>query len=513
MTLAFPAPGRAQRAAPLSAGWRRALIWLGVSWASILLIFQRDVRGLTDIYWNSTTFGHCLFVPLIFGWLVWLRREQLMRMEPVAWWSALGWVGAGALVWVAGELGGVALVRHVALVMMMQGAVVTLLGPHVARGLIFPLAYMGFLVPFGDFLEPPLQTVTVKMVMALLHLFGVPASVDGVLITIPNGYFEVAEACSGDKFVIAMLAYGTLVANVCYVSWRRRAAFMAMALSVPVLANGVRAFGTIYAAWWTSVEAATGFDHIVYGFVFFALVMAGVIAIGWRWFDRDPSAPWFDPDKLAPPTRRTIDVTSGSGLVIGIAVAAAALGYGLDARAQPLPARIALPDVPGWSRAPLNADTPWVPYYPTADHFLIGRYVDRWGRRVDLAIAVYGGQHEGKELITFGQGAIRENDRWVRVENLPALSGGAAVRMRAGRVERETVSWYRIGNVVTSNPRTVKLETLKAKLFGGPQRAVAVLLSAEREGQDSRAAISDFLAAMGPVDQVADRAAGMDVPR
>ena len=77
------------------------------------------------------------------------------------------------------------------------------------------------------------------MVMPLLHLFGVPAQVDGVLITTPNGYFEVAEACSGAKFVIAMIAYGALVANVCYRhAGRRRAAFMAMALVVPVIANG-----------------------------------------------------------------------------------------------------------------------------------------------------------------------------------------------------------------------------------------------------------------------------------
>src|SRR3546814_4627504 len=79
------------------------------------------------------------------------------------------------------------------------------------------------------------------MIRPLLQLFGVPAAVDGVLITIPNGYSEVAEACSGAKFVIAMIAYGTLVANVCYVSWSRRAAFMVMALVVPVLANGLRA--------------------------------------------------------------------------------------------------------------------------------------------------------------------------------------------------------------------------------------------------------------------------------
>src|SRR3546814_5937239 len=63
-------------------------------------------------------------------------------------------------------------------------------------------------------------------------------------------------------------------------SWSRRAAFMVMALVVPVLANGLRAFGTIYAAHITSVEQATGYDHIVYGWIFFGLVMAAVLAIG-----------------------------------------------------------------------------------------------------------------------------------------------------------------------------------------------------------------------------------------
>jgi exosortase len=115
------------------------------------------------------------------------------------------------------------------LVLMLQGTAASVLGPNVSRALLFPLAYMLFLVPFGDFLEGPLQDITVAMVMPLLHLFGVPATVDGVLITTSNGYFEVAEACSGAKFVIAMVAYGVLVANVCYVaghgarySWRSR---------------------------------------------------------------------------------------------------------------------------------------------------------------------------------------------------------------------------------------------------------------------------------------------------
>src|SRR3546814_8092670 len=95
--------------------------------------------------------------------------------------------------------------------------------------------------------------------MILLGLTGVPAQMQGIFITTPNGYFEVAEACSGAKFVIAMTAYGLLVCNVCFTSRRRRVAFMVGALSLSILANGVRAFATIFVAEVTTIDAAAGF--------------------------------------------------------------------------------------------------------------------------------------------------------------------------------------------------------------------------------------------------------------
>ena len=493
----------------LTPAWRRSLIALAGIWAALLLLFRRDVGDVVDIWWNSTTYGHCLFVPPIIGWLVWQRRREVLALQPGAWWPGLAIVGAGGFGWLVGEAAAVALFRHLGLVMLLQGAVVTLLGGRAARGLLFPLGYMFFLVPFGDFMEPWLQSVTVALTMPILHALGVAASVDGVLITIPNGYFEVAEACSGAKFVIAMIAYGALVANVCYVAWQRRAAFMALALVVPVLANGVRAAGTIYAAHLTSVEAATGFDHIVYGWVFFALTMAGVLAIGWRWFDRDPDAAWFDVARVQAMPTQAADRSMAAGAVLGIAVAFAAWGWVIDSRADPLPARIDLPSVPGWQRIAMTGE-PWVPYYPGADHFVIGRYGDARGRSVDMAIAVYAAQGEGHELVGFGQGAIRENDRWVRIADTLPIAGGNGLRMAApGPVEREVATWYRIGSSTTGSEDRVKLETLKTRLLGGQQRGVAVLLSAERSAGDPRAAMTDFLRAAGPVDRIADRAAGM----
>ena len=493
-----------------AAAWQRHGLALAVAVVGLLLVFHRDVAALADIWWTSTTFGHCLFVLPVVGWLVWQRVPQLAQLAPVAWAPGLALVAAGAILWLLGDAASVSLGRQLGLLAMVWGTVAATLGPNVVLGLAFPLAWMVFLVPFGEEFEAPLQTVTARMSIGLLHLMRVPAQIDGVLITIPNGYFEVAEACSGAKFLIAMLAFGTLVANVCFVSWRRRVVFMAAAIVVPIVANGLRAFGTIYAAHLTSVAAATGFDHIVYGWIFFGLVMAAVLAIGWRWFDRAPDDPVIDPARLQRRWRFATGPEFATGGTLAIAAAVSAWGGLIAAHADPFPLAPALPQVAGWREAPLSRTAPWAPNYPGADRVLIGRYVDRAGRAVDLAVAIYAGQHDGKEMVAFGHGPIRENDTWVRIEDLPPIAGGATLRMTApgaggGRVERTVALWYRVGDTITSSDRSAKLATLIAKLSGRRQRVVAVLLSAEGEKDAARGTIANFGQALGPVDALADR--------
>jgi exosortase/archaeosortase family protein len=103
------------------------------------------------------------------------------------------------------------------------------------------------------------------------------------------------------KFLVAMVALGALIANVCFRSWRRRALFLFACIAVPVLANGVRAWGTIYVAEGTSVEFASGMDHVIYGGFFFAIVMAAIIGVAWRFFDRRIGDRWFEPTQLQRP--------------------------------------------------------------------------------------------------------------------------------------------------------------------------------------------------------------------
>lgn len=280
--------------ASVPAHWRLPMLQLAAGWLGLMALVWRDWCDMAHQWWNASTYNHVLLIPPILAWLIVQRWTELARLTPRAWWPGLGPLAATLLLWLAGTLTGINLVSQLAAVLMLQAAAVTLLGPRVAVGALFPLAYMLFLVPFGDELVPMLQQVTAEIAVALTHASGVPAQIDGVFIDTPAGLFEVAEACSGVKFLIAMIALGLLVAHSCFAGWRRRAAFMAAAIVVPVLANGVRAWGTIYIAQSLGLEFAAGFDHIVYGWVFFAVVMAALLGAAWPFFDRSPEDPLVD---------------------------------------------------------------------------------------------------------------------------------------------------------------------------------------------------------------------------
>jgi exosortase A len=495
--------------------WQPHLLALGLVAAALLLLLARDAAGMATIWWTSDTYNHCILIPPIIAWLVWQRLPELRQLQPGLWWLGLLLVGAGAFAWLLGEAGGVALARHAGLILLLQGAAVTLLGKSVSRALAFPIAYALFLIPVGDQLVPFLQGLTAEICMLLLGWVGIPAHIEGIFITTPSGYFEVAEACAGIEFLVAMVAFGALVANLCFNSWTRRASFMAAAVLIPILANGVRAWGTIYISELTDIRFAASFDHVVYGWFFFAVVIALLLAAGWRFFDRRPGDPSFDPAALQPvrpaptPPPRLVQAAAAA-----VALAALPLLWSAaiaSAGTLPPPRDIALPDVPGWTRVPAASGRPWQPHYAGADRIRMATYRNAAGREVDLAIAVFAAQREGRELVGFGQGAAGPDSGWAAIGQGPPPPSGRLDRIASHGVVREAAIFLRVGDILTGSDLAAKLETTRVHLLGGPQRAVAVLVSAQApaEGVSPRPAINSFLAALGDVAPLADRAAGL----
>lgn len=491
---------------PADAGmsmWRSALIRLGIASAAIIALFAGDGADMARLWWTSSTFGHCLVIAPIIGWLVWLRKDALAQLTPRLWWPGLIWIGAGAAGWLVGEAAGVALFRQAGLVLMLQGCVPALLGPQVTMGLVLPLFYALFMVPFGEELVPPMQLLTADMAMVMLRLSGIPAHLDGIFITTPVGLFAVAEACSGVKFLVAMTALAVLAAHLCFIRWRRRLTFVVLALAATVLANGVRAYGTIWMAETWGMSTAIGADHLVYGWIFFGLVIALIFAVARHWFDRSPDAAMIDPARL-----RTLMPGAGAmpmlllPLVMLIA-AAPLLWVAIASTGGAALVAPGVPVVPDWQRIdpPQPASVPWRARYDGADQRTDWQYADADGHRVDVTIVGYARQDEGREIVGFGQGAVDPDSNWRWAHALDPIGPARFDRIAITGATRDVLTAYYLDGEVTGSEQRVKWRTLTSRLTADDQRAYALVIAAEARGDLSgEAQVRTFVSAAGGVE-------------
>ena len=498
--------------------WRLPLSRLAMLWAALVALTAGDWIAMFGQWWDISTYNHILFVPAIIGWLLYQRREELSELVPEAWLPGLLPLGGALLLWMLGTLVGFNSASQLGAVLALQSAVVLVFGLRVAVANLFPLAFMLFLVPFGEELVPALQMITAKLVIALTEWSNIPAVIDGVFIDTPAGLFEVAEACSGVKFLIAMIALGTLVAYACFKSWKRRAVFMLAAIALPILANGVRAWGTIYIAQSQGIEFAEGFDHVFYGWVFFALVVFALLAASWRWFDRDPDGlgldfpeigtrGWFA--RLASAGGISANRALGFGLLLTAAIGTWAL---LASRVEAqVPQQIFLPAIPGWTQVDYEPVVPWEPKASGADHRLLGRYRSANGDEVDVFLALYSSQEDGREASAFGEGAFDPETDWRWLEPVETADGATGANLLAwGQHKRRVETSYRIGALTTGSAAKLKLANMRDRLLLRAQPTGLLVLSAEDgEGQDAAVAIARFRETIGDEGEWMDRIAGL----
>ncbi len=318
----FPSTAKRLPIASLSIapGWRPALILIGIASLVFAVVFQREISGAVRVWIESTAYNHCFLILPLIGFLLWERRAEIVSVSPrpTVWplmlmplLSAVWLIAAVLDIQEGRQLTLVAMFdldiqegRQLALVAMFEILLLVALGPHLVRRLLAPCLFLFFLVPSGAFLVPSLQKITADITVTGLHILRIPVFSDGLMIEIPEGSFEVAEACAGLRFLIASSVFGCFFAVLMYRSFIRRALFVILSVAVPIAANGLRALGIIVLAHLEGSAAAVEADHVLYGWLFFTLVILILIAIGMMFAQKAdqpapvgsagyaPSSPW-----------------------------------------------------------------------------------------------------------------------------------------------------------------------------------------------------------------------------
>jgi exosortase len=215
------------------------------------------------------------------------------------------------------------------------------LGPRLWCRLAGPLLYLYFLVPFGAFLTPKLQDFTTAFVARGLPLLHIPAYITGYTIEIPEGTFLIAEACAGLRFLIAAMAFGCLYALLMYRSALRRALFVGVSVIVPIIANGLRALGIVALGHYLGSAGAVEADHVLYGWIFFSIVILILGILGLPFREDLYQAPTPLASRVQPANHVRQALSGAAGLIV-LAAIGPAIAASID-RAAGLDVAVRLP--------------------------------------------------------------------------------------------------------------------------------------------------------------------------
>jgi exosortase A len=475
--------------------WRHAGAALLFTVAWILACYAKTAAGMVEIWTRSETFAHGYVVAPISLWLVWRIRGRLAGFVPRPTYWTLPLMALTGLAWLLGVLGTVNAVSQASLVALLLLAVVTVLGATMARQIAFPLAFLFFAVPFGEFMMPWLMERTADFTIVALRASGIPVYREGLHFVIPSGRWSVVEACSGIRYLLASLMVGTLFAYLNYRAAWRRIVFIGFAALVPIVANWLRAYLIVLLGHLSNNKLAVGVDHLIYGWLFFGAVMLLMFWIGSRW--REPAVAVREaiPQQpaLFPPTASFWWVAAAVALLAGAWPAAHAA---LVSRAA------ATPPVLEPVRGLASATGGYVPRFENPAAQLHQR-TERDGETFGLYVAYYRNQANERKLVSSDNTLVRNDDRvWQSLGfgSRRVSLDGHPVTVRTGRARSldgtQIVAWewYWVDGVLTSSDALAKALIAWSQLRGrGDSAAAVVFYAQEHGGRDANAALDAFM--------------------
>lgn len=249
----------------------------------VVVLYAPVLQALIRQWWSDPDFSHGFLVPLFSGYVVWTTREDWKRLALAPDNKGLAVVFAAIGLLAAGSVAAVLVVSRLSLVVLLCGIVLFLAGKKMLRAMAFPLGFLLFMIPppaiVYNQITFPLQLWASRLASSFLGLIHVPVLLEGNILILPNYTLQVAEACSGIRSLLSLMA---LIVGYGYFAERRnwlRVLLVALTVPIAILSNSLRVFGTAVATYRIGPEWAHGFLHEMAGLAVFLLAAALIFVL------------------------------------------------------------------------------------------------------------------------------------------------------------------------------------------------------------------------------------------
>jgi exosortase len=239
--------------------------------------------------------SHIVFIPLVTGYLLYAKREQIRENKQFSVLYGIPVILAGLLLYWGGSNAEYRLnetdtlsLKTLSVVVCWIGGFLLLYGPQSFRIALFPLLFLLFLVPLPTFLMKKalliLQAASAEVSYRLFQLTGIPIAREGIVFYLPGVSIEIAEACSGMRASLTLLIMSVLAGHLFLQHAWRKGVLVLSTFPITILGNGLRIVGLTLLAMYFDMSFldSKSLPHMRGGLFFFLVdlwVLGGVAAV------------------------------------------------------------------------------------------------------------------------------------------------------------------------------------------------------------------------------------------
>ncbi len=263
---------------------QRYRIQFGLLLLLVAAIYANIFPKMVMQWYHDENYSHGFIVPFIAGYFFWQNRAETLALTARPSWLGIGVIGLGLAALTAGFLATEYFTMRSSFVVLLIGMVLLFLGPVALKAMALPLGYLFFMVPVPaviyDAAAFPLKLFVAKVSVLILKLSGIMVVREGNIIMLATTTLEVADACSGLRSLVSLIALAVAFAFMTQDGWLKRTVIVSSAIPIAILTNMFRVVATGFLAQYWGAGAAEGFFHEFAGLAVFGMAMVLLIATG-----------------------------------------------------------------------------------------------------------------------------------------------------------------------------------------------------------------------------------------
>ncbi len=386
-------------------------LWLLIALVLMTVAFWGGIAELISRWDKQEEYSHGYMLPLITLYFIWQKKNTLVQSEFTPSWWGVALIILALVVFVVGEVSALFILTQYALIVVILGLALAIMGWPAVKPVIVPILLLAFAIPMPYFLEASLsanlQLLSSKLGVYFIRWCQIPVYLEGNIIDLGVFKLQVVEACSGLRYLFPLLSLGFICAYLYEAPFWKRVILVLSTIPITILMNSFRIgmIGVLVDNW--GIEMAEGFIHDFEGWIVF-MACFGVLFVEMALLNRigkekKPLLEVFGltpPDSINPDNKRVKERPVSFPLIASVAalLVSVIIVKSIDKRAEIIPARTAFIDFPtevgNWRGEQMTMEQNVSEYLGLTDYVLTNYKNDK-SQVINFYAAYYESQRKG----------------------------------------------------------------------------------------------------------------------